>query len=118
MISFPLEKTYMCTCHIINKVFGEYMFKKRTKEKTMEMIATLNDILPSNITIISFDYNAECFGNILVELSAPDGKHNFITDRGEIYHNGKMLCDSSYHYIEKEDTFPKLLQLIKSELCL
>lgn len=91
-------------------------FKNKSKEKTAEMIDMLKAILPSTITINSFDYNAECFGNVSVILSAPDGKHKFITDRGEIYHNDKMLCDSSYHYIEKEDTFPKLLQLIKSEL--
>lgn len=102
--------------YFYKKVIKSMFFKKRTTERTAKMLDMLKEILPSNISIISFDYNAKYFGNIIIELSAPDGKHKFITDRGEIYHNGKMLCNSSYHYIEKQDTFPKLLQLIKSEL--
>jgi hypothetical protein len=87
------------------------------KEKRIkEMLEMLTDILPEEVKIISFDYNGRFFGNIIVELSVSNKKHVFVTDRGEIYHNGKLLCDSSYHYFEKQDTFSKLLQLIKSEL--
>ena len=42
--------------------------------------------------------------------------HTFITDRGEIYYNGEMVCDSSYRYKEKEDIFPRLIQMIKNTL--
>ena len=79
----------------------------------MEIIKTL---LPTNAAVVSFDYNEKVFGNIVLKVEIEKDIHTFITDRGEIYHNGKMLCDSSYHYTEKEDTFPKLLQLINKEL--
>ena len=87
------------------------MFSKKQKMKS-----AINTILPAEIKIESFDYNTRCFGNIVVELSAPDGKHTFTSDRGEIYHNGKMLCDSAYLWSEKTDTFSKMLQIIKHEL--
>ena len=84
--------------------------------KKEKMLNLLQAILPKEIKTISFAYDASCFGNIVVVLSAPDGKHMFTSDRGEIYHNGKMLCDNSYMYIEKKDTFSKMLELIKTEL--
>ncbi len=87
-------------------------FNKRKKG----MIDPLKAILPAEATLVSFDYNEKVFGNIVVEIELAKIKHTFITDRGEIYHNGKMICDSSYLYIEKKDTFSKLLQMIKIEL--
>ena len=90
------------------------------------MYDRLISIIPSEITIVLFEYYPKIFGNIVVELESHNSKHRFITDRGEIYHNSqmsgentwksKMCCDSSYMYFEKEDTFPKLLQVIKQEL--
>ena len=84
--------------------------------KKNKMLNLLQAILPKEIKTISFAYDARCFGNIVVVLSAPDGKHMFTSDRGEIYHNGKMLCDSAYLWSEKTDTFSKMLQIIKHEL--
>ena len=80
------------------------------------MLEAVKALLPANATIVSFDYYEKAFGNIVLKLETGKDIHTFITDRGEIYHNGKMLCDHSYLYIEKEDTFSKLLQLIKQEL--
>ena len=91
-------------------------FKKRAEQRKNEMLEIIKTLLPTNATVVSFDYNEKVFGNIVLELEIGKDAHAFITDRGEIYHNGKMLCDSSYRYTEKEDTFPKLLHLIKQEL--
>ena len=91
-------------------------FKKRTERRKNEMLEAVKALLPANATIVSFDYYEKAFGNIVLKLETEKDIHTFITDRGEIYHNGKMLCDHSYLYIEKEDTFSKLLQLIKQEL--
>jgi hypothetical protein len=69
--------------------------------------------LPSDAILIDFIYDSKCFGNMIAKIKQNGKVHTFITDRGEIYHNNEMLCDSSYRYKEKEDTFPKLLQMIK-----
>ena len=91
-------------------------FKKLKMKRKNDMLNALKGVLPAEAILISFEYNEMIFGNIVVKIEFKKTLHTFVTDRGEIYHNGKMLCDSSYHYTEKEDTFPKLLQLIKTEL--
>lgn len=88
-------------------------FKKKREQRINEMANIIRNILPKGATLLSFEYNSTIFGKMVVEVKALDDKHTFITDRGEIYHNGIMLCDSSYHYYEKEDTFSKLLQIIQ-----
>ena len=103
----PAERVkYAGACEI---ACGSEIRLRRVKERILFHIAT-------NATVVSFDYNEKVFGNIVLKLEIGKDTHTFITDRGKIYHNGKMLCDSSYHYTEKEDTFSKLLQLIKQEL--
>ncbi len=81
-----------------------------------EMKQHIVSILPSDSILFDFLYDEKCFGNMIVKIKHNGITHIFITDRGEIYHNGEMLCDSSYRYKEKEDTFPKLLQMIKNVL--
>jgi hypothetical protein len=103
-----------------------FLFKRRYEKRKKEMYDRLISIIPSEITIVSFEYYPKIFGNIVVELESHNSKHRFITDRGEIYHNSqmsgentwksKMCCDNSYMYLKKEDTFSKLLQVIKQEL--
>ena len=78
------------------------------------MLNALKAILPAEATLVSFDYDKKVFGNMIVEIELEKIKHTFITDRGEIFHNGVMLCDSSYLCMG-EGTFPKLLQLIQRE---
>jgi len=53
---------------------------------------------------------------MVVIINSPSKYYTFVTDRGEIYCNDKIICDGSYRYFEKEDTFPKLLSVIKSEV--
>lgn len=73
-------------------------------------------VLPSNSLLIEFIYDKKHFGNMIVKIKQNGIIHTFTTDRGEIYYNNQMLCDSSYQYIEKQDTFNKLLQIIKNIL--
>ena len=91
-------------------------FRKRREQRKNDTLDEVKAILPAEANLVSFDYNGKVFGNIVVEIEIAKIKHTFTTHRGDIYHNGKMLCNSSYHYIEKEDTFPKLIQIIKQEL--
>ena len=92
------------------------LLKKKTEQRKKEMLETIKALLPANATVILFEYNKKAFDNLVLKLEIEKEVHTFTTERGEIYHNGKMLCDSSYHYIEKEDTFPKFLQILKQEL--
>ena len=81
-----------------------------------EMKQFIISALPNDAILIDFIYDSKCFGNMIAKIKQNGKVHTFITDRGEIYHNHEMLCDSSYQYKEKEDTFPKLIQMIKSTL--
>ena len=77
------------------------MFLKRRKEQRKnDMLNALKAVLPTEATLVSFDYNGKVFGNIVVEIEVAKIMHTFVTDRGEIYHNKKMICDSSYRYTE------------------
>lgn len=87
-------------------------FKKQYKQQLNEMTDALKAILPAEAVLLSFSYHAKCFGNIIAEIEFNGNKHVFITDRGEICHNGKMICDSTY----QEDTFQKLLIVINNIL--
>lgn len=66
--------------------------------------------------LITFDYYSKIFGNFNVVIKVEDKLHTFITDRGEIIHNSKMVCDNSYHVAGCDDTFSKLIEVIKKEL--
>ena len=91
-------------------------FKKRMEQRNNEMVNAIIEVLPNEFNLISFDYNDKIFGNMIVKIESSNKKYTFVTDRGEIYCNGKMICDSSYRYTENEDTFLKLLSIIKTEL--
>ena len=92
------------------------LFNKIQEKHNNEMITTIKKILPANCTLASFEYDKKHFGNMIVKISSPNKFYTFVTDRGEIHCNDKIICDSSYRYFEKEDTFPKLLSIIRSEL--
>lgn len=79
-----------------------------------EMKRQIASVLPDNAGLIAFTYSADYFGNMVVKIRRNKAIHIFTTDRGEIFHNKKMLCDSSY--LDKEDTFTKLLQMIVKEM--
>ena len=91
-------------------------FKKKSEQRKNEMSMAVEKILPIGFTLISFEYDKKHFGNMIVRIKSPNTVYTFITDRGEIYCDGKMICDSSYRYLEKEDTFPKLLSIMQNQL--
>lgn len=67
--------------------------------------------------ILEFSINNNFFGNIILTLvSNKKEKLQFVTDRGEIYCNGVLLSDSSYHIVGKDDTPEKLLDVIRKKL--
>ena len=92
------------------------LFKKVRKNRKAEMSIAIEQILPDGCTLLLFEYDKKHFGNMIAEIQSPSKVYTFVTDRGEVYCNKKMICDSSYRYLEKEDTFSKLLSIIKNEL--
>ena len=70
-------------------------------------------ILPTDATLKIFRLVKRDF---IVEIEFSNVTHTFTTDKNGIYHNGTQVCDSSYHYLEKEDTFSKLIAIIKNEI--
>lgn len=71
-------------------------------------------ILPTDATLNVFRCVKRDF---IVEIEFQGETHTFTTDKNGIYHNGIQVCDSSYHYLGKEDTFSKLMNVIKDEIC-
>lgn len=85
-------------------------------DKQSNMLSYIQERLPKNATLVKFDYNEKVFGNIIAHIKINDIIHVFVTDRGEIYHNGKMICDSSYRRFEEKGTFLKLVDIIQYEI--
>ena len=81
-----------------------------------EMKHCIITVLPESAHLEEFSYNPECFGNVIACINQYGKRHVFLTDRGEIYHNNRMIYDSSYDCNENEDTFQRLLQIIRMEL--
>ena len=81
-----------------------------------EMKQRVISILPADATLIDVSYSSKIFKNIIVTINYNGNLHTFTTNRGDIYHNNSMLCNASYQYYEREDTFSKLIEIIKSEL--
>lgn len=73
-------------------------------------------LITNNAELLQFMYYPKIFGNIIVKVKFANIEHTFTLDRGEIYHNDNMLCDSTYHVQGKSDGFPKLLEVINKEL--
>lgn len=82
----------------------------KTKKEQAER---LQSTLPNGATLLFFDYNERCFGNIITEIQWKGRKHTFHTDRGEIWHNGKLLRNTE---TDSQDTFLLLLQTIQETL--
>ena len=88
--------------------------KHEAKVKKQEQYRSfLLPILPADATLNVFRCVKRDF---IVEIEFQGKIHTFTTDNNGIYHNGTQVCDSSYHYLEKEDTFNKLIAIIKNEI--
>lgn len=90
---------------------------KSSEKKAKMMKDEINILLErNNARLINFEFYYNVFGNIIVEIEVNNQIHLFMTDRGEIYHNQKIICDNSYHVAGKSDTFEMLVDVIKREL--
>lgn len=81
-----------------------------------EMEAALRGILPGDAVLVVFDRNEAFFGNMTAVIRKGSKTHTFVTDRGEIRHNKKLLCTGDYHRAGQDDTFPMLLRMIQQIL--
>ncbi len=89
------------------------MFRKRREAKRQEMISMVNNILPVNASLTLFEFKPHFFDedfSIIIEHNGYE--HLFDTVKGDIYYNDKLHSDRSYHYLEKDSTFSKLLKVI------
>lgn len=68
-----------------------------------------------NFEVIEFNYYKRIFGNIVLRIKK-EKELNFVTDRGEIYCNGELLCDHEYFRKENKTTPEKLLELMELKL--
>ena len=84
------------------------------KDSNREVLKSILDTYQAEL--VSYEYYQKIFGNYVILINFGEQTHTFVTDRGEIYHNDKMMCDSSYHVDGSDDTFTKLLEIIKQEL--
>lgn len=66
--------------------------------------------------IVSFEYFEKIFGNIVLTIEYEKVCYEFITDRGEIYMNSQLICDSSYHVKGKSDTIQKLIDVMSKRI--
>ena len=66
--------------------------------------------------VIDFQYFKIIFGNIVLKIQHEGTQLNFITDRGDIYCNNKLICNCEYIRTENKSTPQKLLEIINSEL--
>lgn len=71
--------------------------------------ASILNILAGTFYELSyFDRNHMCFGNMIVKIKIGTHIHCFISDRGDIYRNEKLVFSSDYH-VAGEDDSPKYL---------
>ena len=66
--------------------------------------------------LINYEYFKKIFGNIVLEIRFKEKIHVFVSDRGEIYYNGELLCNYEYLRDENKTTPQKLLELIEVKL--
>ena len=93
------------------------LFSNNRKERENKIKDELNVFLGKHgAKMINFKYYYKIFGNIVLDVEFRNIMHRFVTDRGEIYHNEKFVCDNSYHVAGKNDTFEMLIKVIDKNL--
>ena len=93
------------------------MFRKNREKKQHEYIVMVNNILPIGACLVSLEFFPKLFeDDFKIEIAHNGSKHIFYSVKGWIYHNNELICDSGYHYLEKESTSGKILAVIKQAL--
>lgn len=93
------------------------MFRKYHEKKQQDYISIVNKFLPTGACLVSLEYFSKLFDkDFKIEIAHNGSSHIFYSAKGSIYHNDELICNSSYHYQEKESTFGKMLEVIKRHL--
>lgn len=93
------------------------MFRKRHEKRVREYTELVNKVLPAGACLVSFEYFPKPFeDDFKIEIAHNGSMHIFRSVKGWIYHNDELICDSGYHYLEKESTLGKILKVIKQTL--
>lgn len=61
-----------------------------------------------------FERDKQMFGNMVVKIESSDSKYVFVTDRGDIFCNHKLVIEHGYHIAGEDDTPIYLLKAIKT----
>ena len=80
------------------------------KEIEQMIIDTIN---PTSLSLISYFRDHKTFGNFIIEIADGSEIHTFISDRGEIYRDNRLIFDSSYHIAGLDDSPNYLIKAIK-----
>lgn len=101
----------------IRKLYEVLFPKKALKAQEEETYGQLRTFLSArNAQIVSFEYYGQIFGDIVLTIRYKDTSYEFITEKGDIYFNGQLACDSSYHIKGRDDTVSKLIDVITEKL--
>lgn len=76
-------------------------------------IEIINLLTKYNFEIVNFEYYKKVFGNIVLVIKNHDKKITFVTDRGDIYCEGIILCNHEYLRTGSTTTFEKLIEQIE-----
>ena len=73
-------------------------------------------LISNNVKILSFNYYKKIFVNIVLLIEYNNIRYEFITDRGEIFMNKKLICNNSYMKKGKNSTVDKLIQILQDNV--
>lgn len=86
----------------------------KKEDKNYNILLSFLEYYKANL--VRYEYYQKLFGNYVIEIEFKGKNYTFIADRGEIYLDSVLLCDSSYHKAGERDVFAKLLDMVKQEL--
>ena len=75
-----------------------------------ESILTILEGTPYELSY--FERNRMCFGNMIVKIKIGTHEHYFISDRGDIYFNEKLVLASDYHVAGEDDSIKYMIKAI------
>lgn len=86
------------------------------KDKQKKLYELKKTLLEHNAYLLNFEILYKTFGDIIITIKFENKIHNFTTDRGDIYYNGRPIRNNSYHVTGEDDTFCTLVEIITKEL--
>lgn len=66
--------------------------------------------------VLNYIHYKKFFGDFVVDIKYKDQKHTIITDRGDVYLDSRLICNSSYHVAGHDDTFSTMLNVMQENL--